>query len=112
MVEDSTRREEGKRRKSYGKEFKLDAVRLLVEQGRSVASVARDLGVNENSLHHWKKQYLNDGKGSFPGHGKLKPADEELHRLRRELEEVKEERDILKKALGYFSKPRKKGTGL
>jgi len=96
--------EQGKKRKSYGKEFKLDAVRLIVEGGRSVASVARDLGVNENSLHHWKRRFLNDAQDSFPGHGKLKPEDEELRRLRRELEEVMEERDILKKALGYFSK--------
>lgn len=93
-----------KKRKTYNKQFKLDAVRLIVEEGRSVASVARDLGINENSLHHWKKQIQNDGKDAFPGHGKLKGDDEELRRLRRELEEAKEERDILKKALGYFSK--------
>jgi transposase len=96
--------EQEKKRKSYGKEFKLEAIRLIVEEGRSVASVARDLGVNENSLHYWKRQLLNDDKHSFPGHGKLKPEAEELRRLKRELEEVKEERDILKKALGYFSK--------
>ena len=96
--------EGNKKRKSYEKQFKLDAVRLIVEEGRSVASVARDLGVNENSLHYWKRQFESDGKDSFPGHGNLKAEDEELRRLKRELEEVKEERDILKKALGYFSK--------
>lgn len=101
-----------KKRRSYDKQFKLDAVRRIVEEGRSVASVARDLGINENSLHHWKEELLNGGKDAFPGKGKLRPDDEELRRLERELEEVKEERDILKKALGYFSKPRKKGTGL
>jgi len=104
MVEDSTRREGDKKRKRYDKEFKIDAVRLIVEKGRSVASVVRDLGVNENSLHHWRKQLLEDGQGAFPGHGRLKPEDEELRPLRPELEEVKEERDILKKGLGYFSK--------
>ena len=54
-----------RKRKTYDKEFKLDAVRLIVEEGRSVASVARDLGVNENSLHHWKKKYV-DFQHRFP----------------------------------------------
>ncbi len=103
--------EERRKRKTYDRQFKLEAVRL-VEEGRSVASVARDLGINENSLHHWRKQLSNDGKDAFPGHGKLKADEEELRRLDRELEEVKTERDILKKALGYFSNPRKRGTGL
>ena len=93
-----------RKRKTYDKEFKLDAVRLIVEEGRSVASVARDLGVNENSLHHWKKKYAEDGKESFPGHGKLKPEDEELRRLKRELQIAREERDILKKAIAFFAK--------
>lgn len=93
-----------RKRKTYDKEFKLDAVRLIVEQGRSVASVARDLGVNENSLHHWKKKYAEDGKEAFPGHGELKPEDEELRRLKRELQIAREERDILKKAIAFFAK--------
>lgn len=93
-----------RKRKTYDKEFKLDAVRLIVEEGRSVASVARDLGVNENSLHHWKKKYAEDGKEAFPGHGKLKPEDEELRRLKRELQIAREERDILKKAIAFFAK--------
>jgi len=93
-----------KKRKRYDKQFKFDAIQLIVEGGRSVASVARDLGVNENSLHYWKRQFKNDGKDAFPGHGKLKPEDEELRRLRRELEVVKEERDILKKAIAFFAK--------
>ena len=93
-----------RKRKTYDKEFKLDAVRLIVEEGRSVASVARDLGVNENSLHHWKKKYAEAGKEAFPGHGKLKPEDEELRRLKRELQIAREERDILKKAIAFFAK--------
>ena len=96
---------EGERkRKTYDREFKRDAVRLIVEEGRSVASVARDLGVNENSLHHWKKRMEEEGKDAFRGHGKLKVEDEELRRLRRELQIAKEERDILKKAIAFFAK--------
>jgi len=96
---------EGERkRKTYDKQFKLDAVRLIVEEGHSVASVARDLGVNENSLHHWKKKYGEDGKEAFPGHGNLKPEDAELRRLKRELAIAREERDILKKAIAFFAK--------
>ena len=98
-----------KKRKTYDKQFKLDAVRLIVEEGRSVASVARDLGINENSLHYWRRQFENDGTDAFPGHGKLKPEEEELRRLKREVEDVKEERDILKKAIGYFSPARRDG---
>lgn len=97
--------EERKKRKQYDKQFKLEAVRLVVEEGRSVASVARDLGLNANSLHHWKKQFATDGaEVAFPGHGRLKPADEELRRLKRELQIVTQERDILKKAIAFFAK--------
>lgn len=96
--------ETAKQRKQYDKQFKLEAVRLIVEEGRSVASVARDLGLNANSLHHWKKQFAGDGAEAFPGHGRLKPGDEELRRLKRELQVVTQERDILKKAIAFFAK--------
>lgn len=96
--------EAAKKRNQYDKVFKLEAVRLIVEEGRSVASVARDLGVNANSLHHWKKHFASDGTDAFPGHGKLKPVDEELRRLKRELQIVTQERDILKKAIAFFAK--------
>ncbi|MEW6194136.1 MAG: transposase, partial [Bacteroidota bacterium] len=48
----------GEKRRSYDKEFKISAVKLILEGGKSTASVARDLGVNENSLHNWKRAYL------------------------------------------------------
>ena len=96
-----------KERRQYDKEFKLEAVRLITEEGRKIAELARTLGINENQLHRWKKQYAEGGRDAFPGHGKLKPEDEELRRLRRENADLREERDILKKAVGIFS--RKKG---
>ena len=88
----------------YDPEFKKEAVRLVLEEGIPLARVSRDLGINENMLHRWKSQYLEDPVDAFPGKGYLKPQDEELRRLRRELDDVRQERDILKKALAIFSK--------
>ncbi len=93
----------GKRRK-YDKEFKVEAVRLVTEEGRPVAEVSRNLGIHENLLHKWKSQHKEDAADAFPGKGRLKPQDEELRRMRRELSDVTQERDILKKALAIFSK--------
>lgn len=92
------------RRKSYDKEFKLSAVKMIIETGMSVAQVSRDLGVNQNSLHKWKKAYLEDQNNSFPGKGRLKPEQEELRKKDREIARLTMERDILKKAIGYFTK--------
>jgi transposase len=85
-------------------EFKEEAVRLVAESGRTVADVARSLGVHENQLHKWKRQYSEDPVGSFPGKGNLRPQDEELRSLQRENAELRMEREILKKALAIFSK--------
>jgi transposase len=72
--------------------------------GKRATEVARDLGIHVNLIYNWQKQLLEDSEYSFPGHGKLKPGDEELRRLKRKLADVEEERDILKKALAIFSK--------
>lgn len=93
-----------KTRKRYQAEFKKDAVKLVIDGGRSPKEVARGLGIHENVVYRWVTKYKEDPEYSFPGNGKLKPEDEELRRLRRELEDVKEERDILKKAVSIFSK--------
>lgn len=92
------------RRKTYDKDFKLSAVKMVVEEGISAAQVSRDLGINENSLYNWKKKYLDDKENAFPGKGRLKPEDEEIRRLQKELKTVKMERDILKKAIAFFAK--------
>lgn len=91
----------GIQRKSYSAEFKREAVSLVTEQGLSVAQAARDLGIAANQLHRWKRQAESDGVLAFPGHGH--PRDAELAGLRRELEVVRRQRDILKKAVGIFS---------
>ena len=93
----------GKRR-SYSREFKVEAVGLVREGGVSVAKAARDLGVAESALWRWKKQLEEDPGGAFPGKGKLKPQDEEVRQLRRENALLRQELDILKKAVGIFSR--------
>lgn len=89
-------------RKQYSKEFKQETLRLIVDQGVSVAQVSRDMGINANVLYRWKQEAQAHGQKAFPGHGQ--PIEEELVRLRRELEVVKRERDILKKATAFFAK--------
>jgi transposase len=92
------------RRRKFDRQFKLDAVRRAEESERPTAEIARELGIHPNVLYLWRTQLLSDREHAFPGKGKLKPEDEELRRLRRELENVREERDILKKALAVFSR--------
>lgn len=94
----------GDRRRSFSREFKLEAVRLMAEGGLSVAQVARDLGIGESVLGRWRQQFAADPEEAFPGKGHMKSQDEELRRLRRENEILRQERDILKKAVGIFSR--------
>jgi len=96
--------QEGSGRRKYDKQFKEEAVKLVTEGGRSVSDVARGLGIYENLLHTWKRRHKEDPAGSFPGKGHLKPPDEELRRLQKENANLKEDREILKKALAIFSK--------
>ena len=99
----------GKRR-CYDRAFKVEAVRLVTEERRKVTEVARELGINANQLHRWKSTYgglVEEGQLAFPGKGRLTPEQEELRRLRRELADVTEERDILKKAMAVFSSRRR-----
>ena len=96
-----------KKRKSYNREFKLEAVGLITEKGYSIAEASRNLGVEYSVLRRWKRQLADDPQNAFPGEGRLKAPDEELRPLQRELERVTEERDILKKALAYFAEDQK-----
>ena len=90
-------------RRKFEKEFKQRAVRLVLG-GRPAKAVAQELGINSSMLHRWKREYLQDRDGSFPGKGHLSDADEEMRRLKKENAELKEERDILKKAVAFFAK--------
>ena len=91
-------------RRKYDREFKIEAVRLVTRGDKSQAQVSRDLGVSVNQLAHWKQKLTADPQFAFPGKGHLKPADEDLRKLKKELRDVTEERDILKKALAIFSR--------
>lgn len=101
-----------KQRKRFDKEFKINAVQLTLESGRSTASVARELGIDSNTLYHWKQIYWRDPQETFPGKGHLKASDEQSMKYQQRIAELEEEVAILKKAMGYFSTGKKRGIGL
>jgi len=98
--------ENGKKR-GFDRDFKLSAVKMVTEGGHKAAEVARSLGIDQNQLYLWKKKFSDQGDKAFPGKGHLT----ELAALRRKLREVEMERDILKKAVGIFSKTTENGSG-
>jgi transposase len=95
---------EPKSRRKYDAEFKREAIRLAGEPGRTASSVERDLGIPQGSIYHWKAQIAQKGEHAFPGKGRQTTQEEELRRLRKEVESLREDRAILKKALAIFSK--------
>jgi len=94
----------GETRRKYSREFKLEAVRMVVEQGRSVRDVAKGLGVNPGVIQRWRTDPKLCYELGLPGSSKPSVTDEEVRRLRRELATAQQEREILRKALGFFSK--------
>jgi transposase len=90
-------------RRSYSSEFKREAVELAQTSGRTLTALERELGLSNGLLKQWVRKAKEDGAGAFPGHGRLKAEDEELRRLRRENEVLRQERDILKKAMALFT---------
>ena len=92
-------------RRTYTRGFKLQALRMLSDQGLSVAEVARRLGVGANCLRNWRQAARDQGEAAFPGPGNPSPADEGLRRLRAEVQRLRAERDLLKKAAAYFASP-------
>ena len=93
-------------RRQYSEEFKKDAVGHSLTSEKTVEEVARDLGIAHSNLRRWRAQYSKNGELAFPRNGKqrLTPQEEEIRRLKKELYEVQQERDILKKALAIFTK--------
>lgn len=96
-----------RRSREYDKEFKQNAVNLYFESGKGLSHIASELGIPMTTLSGWVKSYERDKTDAFPGKGHVKASDAEMMRLRKELAIVKEERDILKKALGIFSSIKK-----
>ena len=90
------------KRKQFSKQFKVDAVKLVTEQGYKVSEAARNLGIHHSSLRRWKRQFKTNGNQAFPGKGHMTPEKEELYRLRKENKRLRMEREILKKATAFF----------
>jgi transposase len=89
----------------HSKEFKLEAIRLMNEEERPVAEIARELGVKRTLLYRWRDEHVNKSDAAFKGSGRPRTEQmSELSRLRKENVELREERDILKKAAAYFAR--------
>ena len=97
---------EENKKKRFDRDFKISAVKMVTDGGHKAAEVARSLGIHPNQLYNWKQKFSSNGEKAFPGKGHLT----ELAALRRELRETQMERDILKKAVGIFSKPTENGS--
>lgn len=97
------------KRRKYTREFKVEAVRLLESSGKNGHEIEEDLGIGAGLIYRWRAQLAQEAGGSgmraFPGNGK--PRDEELAELRKENKNLREERDILRKAVAIFSRPQK-----
>lgn len=92
-------------RRKFDKAFKLQAVKMVLDEGVPVIEVAKKLEVNQVQIHKWKQEYETAGeKDAFPGKGHQSAAEEEIRILKRKLADAEEERDILKKAVSIFSK--------
>jgi len=93
-----------RQRRQYSREFKIEAVKLVTEGGMSIQQVAKDLNIHPNTLSKWRQLLAENPDRAFPGQGHQAPEQEEIARLTCELARVKQERDVLKKAVGYFAK--------
>jgi transposase len=96
----------GDKHRHFSREFKRDAVQLVTEKGMPVGKVARELDIHPNLLHLWRRKFLAGGDKAFTGKGRIVPEKAEIRRLRKELERVKEDRDILKKAVAFSKRHR------
>jgi transposase len=93
-----------KQRRNYTREFKVEAVRRIASEGKSLAEVARELDLGESLLRSWKTASASEGEQAFPGKGNTPAVEEELRRLRAENQKLRMEREILKKATAFFAK--------
>ena len=94
-------------RRKFDKDFKSQAVKMVLEDGLTRAEVARRLGVGAPQIFNWVRAHLIDGPEAFPGNGNLRPVEEELRRLRQENKELRLEAEFLKKSAAYFASLKK-----
>ena len=92
------------KRRMYDREFKVEIVKQVLSGSRSYRSVASEIGVHENTIYKWVRQFHDDPEQAFPGSGNMKPEEEELHRAKRRIRELEEEVQILKKFAAYMAK--------
>ena len=95
-------------RRSFSPEFKLEAVRLVTEGGRLLSEVARELVIRPEQLRGWRRQL--EASGQVARAAAALSAEEEVRRLRREVEVLRRERDFAKKAAAFFAKDLRGGT--
>ena len=93
-----------KTRKTYTREFKLEAVKMMTEHGRAARDVEESLGIGRGMLYRWNSQFAAEGESAFPGNGNVGALEAENRELRKALKRAQQERDILKKATAYFAK--------
>ena len=96
-----------KKRRTFTREFKIEAVKLVTEKGQSITEAARSLGIHENLLRSWKQTLHKESQGeqqAFPGHGNRPALENEVHQLKAEIRRLQMERDILKKATALFAR--------
>lgn len=91
-------------RKKYSKEYKLDAVSLVLDQDYTVTEAAKSLEINRSVLQRWIKEFQSDDGQAFRGNGKLSSEQAEIRRLKEENRRLKMEKEILKKATVFFAK--------
>ena len=94
-----------KERRTYTREFKLEALRLLETSGKSANRLEHELGLGKGCLTRWRQETASAGEQAFPGHGRMSEEQERIRSLERENEVLRQERDILKKAVAIFSHP-------
>jgi transposase len=94
-------------RRKYSKEFKLDAISLVTEQGYAIAEAARSLDISANVLGRWIREFRDKESDAFRGQGKLTEGQSEIRRLREEVKRLTTEKEILKKATAFFAKEMK-----
>jgi transposase len=100
------------KKRTYSRAFKLQALELAKSGQKSINEIERDLGITPGLLHKWKARMKVDGQQAFPGKGRLKEDEELIRQLKREVELLRTEREILKKALAIFSSSTERPTNL
>jgi len=98
--------------KAFTKEFKLGAIKMVLEEGKTQGAVSRDLGIGYSTLAHWVQGYKKHKGNAFPGKGNLLPWEQEKRDLERKLRRAEMERDLLKKTIAFFAELDRKGTAL